>query len=203
MDVPGTLVTATIWTYWIGVGVMIMRVRRHTRKMSGVVPQQGLERLMWLIWVPLVIAWLALPYLALHRALPPFGLPAFALQSEAYRGLRWLAALVGLVCLAATIKCWARMGKDWRMAISVGEKQTLITDGWFGRIRHPIYAFSILLMVATMIVVPTAPMFVAGVVHILMMIVKARNEEQHMLAAHGDSYAQYLSRTGRFVPRIL
>ena len=29
MDVPGVLLTATIWAYWIGVGAMIVRVRRH------------------------------------------------------------------------------------------------------------------------------------------------------------------------------
>jgi protein-S-isoprenylcysteine O-methyltransferase Ste14 len=201
MDVSGILVTATIWAYWIGVGVMIVRVRRHTRRMAGVVPQQPLERLMWLIWVPLVAAWIVLPYLALHRTEPPLGLPGFARSGGLYGALRMVAALVGVACLAATIKCWAQMGKDWRMAVSVGEKQNLITEGWFSRIRHPIYAFSMLLMICTVIVVPTWPMLVAGLVHIALMITKARNEERHLLASHGDSYARYLASTGRFVPR--
>lgn len=202
MDVPGILLTATIWSYWIGVGAMIVRVRRHTRRVIGVVPEQQLERLMWLVWVPLVAAWCVLPWLALQRAEGPFALPAFARDPAWYSGLRWIAALVGAACLAATIKCWAHMGKDWRMAVTAEPEQALITDGLFARIRHPIYAFSILLMLCTMVVVPTPFMLAFGAVHVVLMVVKARNEERHMLARRGAEYAQYLARTGRFLPRF-
>ena len=78
----------------------------------------------------------------------------------------------------------------------------LITDGMFARIRHPIYAFSILLMLCTMIVVPTPPMLALGAIHIALMVAKARNEERHLLARHGDAYARYVAQTGRFLPRL-
>lgn len=202
MDVPGWVLAATIWSYWIGVGAMIVRVRRHTRKVVGVVPEQRLERFMWLVWVPLVAAWCTLPWLALHRSDAPWALPAFARGAEFYAALRWLAAAVAVACLAATVKCWARMGKDWRMAVTAEKEGVLITDGMFSRMRHPIYAFSILLMLATMVIVPTVPMLAFGAVHVLLMIVKAHNEERHMLARHGDAYARYLAGTGRFFPRF-
>jgi protein-S-isoprenylcysteine O-methyltransferase Ste14 len=202
MDVPGVLLTATIWSYWIGVGAMIVRIRRHTRGGVGVVPRQRLERVMGLIWVPLVIAWIALPWLALNRSQPPWTLPEFARIEPAYAALRWVAAVVAVVCLAATIKCWARMGRNWRMAVTDEANHTLITDGLFRRIRHPIYAFSILLMLCTMVSVPTWPMIAVGVAHIGLMILKARNEERHLLASHGSAYARYLETTGRFVPRL-
>ena len=88
------------------------------------------------------------------------------------------------------------------MAVTAGEKTKLITDGPFRRIRHPIYAFSILLMLCTAVIVPTVPMVVIAVVHVTLMNLKARNEERHMLATHGESYAQYVGRTGRFWPRF-
>ena len=44
-------------------------------------------------------------------------------------------------------------------------KTALITDGLFRLIRHPIYAFSMLLMVCSALVVPTAPMIVIAAVH--------------------------------------
>jgi protein-S-isoprenylcysteine O-methyltransferase Ste14 len=202
MDVPGWVLTLTIWSYWLGVGVMIVRVRRHTRKVVGVVPEQRLERFMWLIWVPLVAAWCALPWLALHRGDAPWALPAFARGSELYGAARWLAAGVAVACLAVTVKCWARMGKDWRMAVTAEKEGVLITDGMFSRMRHPIYAFSIALMLATMVIVPTVPMLAFGVVHVGLMIVKAHNEERHLLARHGEAYARYLAGTGRFFPRL-
>jgi protein-S-isoprenylcysteine O-methyltransferase Ste14 len=202
MDVPGVVLTATIWSYWIGVGAMIVRIRRHTRGGVGVVPQQPLERVMGLIWVPLVIAWIALPWLALNRSQPPWALPEFARSEPVYAVLRWVAAGVAVACLAATIKCWARMGRGWRMAVTDEADHALITDGMFRHIRHPIYAFSILLMLCTMVIVPTWPMLAFGVVHIGLMVLKARNEERHLLASHGEAYARYLESTGRFVPRF-
>ena len=201
MDGPAALITATIWAYWFGVGVMIVRVRRHTHRNVGVLPEQQVERFMWFVFVPLVVAWCALPWLAQQRTAGWLALPAFA-HAPAYEALRWLAAAVGVIALAATVKCWRRMGKDWRMAVTAEPDQALITDGLFARIRHPIYAFSILLMLCTLVVVPTLPMLVAAVVHLVMFVSKARNEERHMLAVHGDGYARYLARTGRFVPRM-
>ena len=111
-------------------------------------------------------------------------------------------AIVAVASLAATIKCWARMGNDWRMAVTDEENQPLITDGMFRRIRHPIYAFSMLLMLCTMLIVPTLPMLVFGVIQIGLWLLKARNEERHLLASHGEAYARYLASTGRFVPRL-
>src|SRR5437763_1413288 len=63
MDVPATMMAATVIAYWLGIGVMIVRVRRHTHRMAGVVPEQRLERFMWLAWLPLAAAWIALPWI--------------------------------------------------------------------------------------------------------------------------------------------
>jgi len=200
-DLPGLITTATIWAYWIGVGVMIVRVKRHSRKIAILTPVQPLERFMGAIFLPIVALWVALPYLAQTYARAPWALPDFAVQSTAYGVCRWAAAIVAVFCLVATARCWARMGKDWRMAVAVGEKTNLITDGPFRRIRHPIYAFSILLMICTAIVVPTAPMLAVAAAHIVWMNLKARNEERHLLRTQGDDYAGYMQRTGRFLPR--
>jgi protein-S-isoprenylcysteine O-methyltransferase Ste14 len=205
MDHPGALVAATVVAYWIGAGAMIVRVRRHARRhgeaAAQVMPVQPLERLMAFVWVPLVAAWIALPWLALTRSSPPLGLPAFV-HDPWYGAARWAAALVALACLAATIKCWARMGNQWRMAVTHEPGQPLITDGLFARIRHPIYAFSILLMICTMVAVPSLPMLAVGALHIGLMVAKARNEERHLLATHGAAYQSYVERTGRFLPRF-
>jgi len=200
-DIPLVLLIATVWIYWFSVGAMVVRLRRRTRKIVGLVPEQRVEQFMWLIWVPLVAAWNILPYLALSRALPPLGLPEFARQAPLYATLRWGAAIVAVLCLAATFKCWARMGTDWRMDVGVGKRTELITDGMFRRIRHPIYAFSMLLMLCSAVIVPTVPMFVVAAVHIVLMNLKARNEERHLSDTHGEAYQRYLQHTGRFFPR--
>lgn len=200
-DMPGLLLAATIWIYWICVGAMAVRVRRRTRRMSGIVPTQRIEQLMWLVWIPLVGAWLMLPYLAATRGGAPWGLPEFARHAP-YATLRWAAAAIGVACLALSIECWLRMGKNWRMAVAPDQSTELVTGGLYGYIRHPIYALSIALMICTIVVVPTVPVLVVAAIHISLMLAKAGNEERFLEQRFGNTYRDYCSRTGRFLPRM-
>jgi protein-S-isoprenylcysteine O-methyltransferase Ste14 len=199
-DIPLLILAITVSAYWLGVGRMVVRVRRKTRRDVGVVPQQRSERLMWLLWVPLVVAWIVLPWIAIDKSGPPWG-PLIA-DAPAFAALRWAAALAAVSCLLLTVRCWVRMGEHWRMDIAVDTKTELITDGPFRRIRHPIYAYQAGLMVCSALVLPSPPMLALAVVHLALVNVKARNEERHLLASHGDAYARYIERTGRFVPRF-
>jgi protein-S-isoprenylcysteine O-methyltransferase Ste14 len=203
IDIPALVLTATIWVYWFAVGAMVVRARRKTRQLAGLVPEQPLERRMWLVLVPAIILWIVLPWLALTRREPALlALPEFTLNVPAYAVLRWMAALCVVMCLALTVKCWRRMGSDWRMAVSDTQKSALITDGLFARVRHPIYALQMLLMLCSVLIVPTAPMIVVAIVHLSLMNLKARNEERHLLKVHGARYQAYLKHTGRFFPRL-
>ncbi len=201
-DLPAMILVATIWSYWFGIGVMIVRARRKTRDLKGLVPEQTFERAMWVIWIPLVIAWIVLPWLALRRTNPLLAVPQFATEEPLYAALRWLAAATALACLAMTAWCWSRMGKDWRMDVSEKRKGTLITDGPFAYVRHPIYALSMLLMLCSAIIIATPLMVGIWAVHLVLNNLKAQNEERHLLATHGEAYALYLRRTGRFFPRL-
>lgn len=200
-DFPAIVLAVTVWAYWFCVGAMIVRVRRRTRKLSGIVPSQPLEKVMWLIWVPLVVAWATLPYLAATRPASSWGVPAFASQAP-YSLARWAAALVGLMCLWFSIRCWLRMGRNWRMAVAPDQRTELVTTGLYAQVRHPIYALSMLLMVCTAVIVPTLPVWIMAAVHLSLMVMKALNEERFLAGVHGSAYENYCRRTGRFVPRF-
>jgi protein-S-isoprenylcysteine O-methyltransferase Ste14 len=200
-DLPGALLAITVWVYWTYVGALAVRVRRRTRKLAGIVPSQPLERLMWLVWVPLVLAWMLLPWLAAHRIEGPWALPGFAREMP-FALLRWAATGLALACLASSIVCWRRMGKSWRMSVTPGETTVLITTGPYAYVRHPIYALSMLLMLCTLLVVPTVPVLAMAAVHITLMLMKARNEERFLSGVHGAVYEGYRRRTGRFVPPL-
>jgi protein-S-isoprenylcysteine O-methyltransferase Ste14 len=200
-DFPSLLLAAVVWAYWGRVGRMSARIRRRTHSLSGVVPKQGFERFLWIVFVPVVAAWMTLPLLAAFRDSGPFAIPLPAREIP-WLVVRGLAALATIGLLVATIRCWDRMGRHWKMAVTPGERQVLITDGPFARVRHPIYGYQILLMLASLVVVPTPPLLVLALVHLVLMTVKAANEERHLLGTHGDEYATYVERTGRFFPRL-
>jgi protein-S-isoprenylcysteine O-methyltransferase Ste14 len=199
-DIPLLVIALTISSYWLRVGAMVIRARRRQHRNVGVVPERASERAMWLAFVPVVAAWCALPWLALTHSVGPLAVPAFA-RDGLYAVLRWLFAAGAVACFVLTIDCWRRMGRNWRMDIS-DSNTSLVTEGLFARIRHPIYAFSIAMMIATATVLPTPAMIAIAAVHVLLMNVKARREEAHLARLHGEAYARYVERTGRFLPAL-
>lgn len=199
-DFPSLLLAAVVWAYWGRVASMALRLRR-TRGLAGVVPEQGVERILGVFIVPIVAAWMALPLVAAFRDAGPFAIPGVA-RSGPWLAVRALTALAAIVLLLATIRCWKHMGRQWKMAVSSRERQELITDGPFARVRHPIYGYQILLMLASLVVVPTAPQLALAIAHAIVMTVKARNEERHLRGTHGADYEGYMQRTGRFFPRL-
>jgi protein-S-isoprenylcysteine O-methyltransferase Ste14 len=201
---PALALGVTIAAYWLCVGLMVLRVRRRARGASRVlIPAQRIEQVMWLVWAPLLAAWLALPWIFAYssssRHSAVFG-PWLDLGSATVLFVRLAAAVVALWCLARSIRCWLHMGKDWRMGVDPTQQSRLIDDGPFAHVRHPIYALSILLILCSAIAVPTAAMAILAGVHILLMNLKAQNEERFLLERHGAEYAAYCRRVPRFVP---
>ena len=201
-DVPGFILAGTIWAYWVGAGRMIVWVRRRSRRPVGLVPKVARERAMWIVWVPLTIAWNVLPALALVQHHAFLAVPRHFRADPVLSGLRWAASAAGLFCLLGTIRCWRCMGKNWRMGVMPDQRTALVTTGPYARVRHPIYALSVLLMLSSVVVVPTLPMMGVAALHVGLTVMKARNEERFLLESHGEVYAAYRRRTGGFFPRL-
>jgi len=45
-------------------------------------------------------------------------------------------------------------------------------------------------------------MGLSGLVALTLLVVRTAKEEQMLIARFGDEYRQYMTRTGRFVPRL-
>jgi protein-S-isoprenylcysteine O-methyltransferase Ste14 len=201
-DGPSTVAMYSVWAYWLGVLFMTIRVRLQGAASAGMVPKQPLERLMWIVWVPVIATWIVSPWLSIHRSSPPWRLPEPALVEPVWYALRWVAAGLTAACLVGTMFCWRWMGRSWRVGVDTDQSIELITTGPFSRVRHPIYTLSMIMILTTLLAVPIWPLLVATVLHIALMHIKAGNEEDWMLRMHGDAYAGYRERTGRFFPRI-
>lgn len=205
-ELPALVLGITISTYWFYVGAMVVRVSRRKRRMHQIlIPVQRRERLMWIVWVPLIVAWVAMPFVASAQDPgnhPWIALPTLARSGRALVILRMAAAGVAVACLLLSIQCWRHMGRDWRMGVDPSNDRRLITDGPFARVRHPIYALSMALVLTSVVIIPTPVMLLIAVVHITLMYLKARNEELFLSNLYGQSYSEYCRRTGRFLPRI-
>jgi protein-S-isoprenylcysteine O-methyltransferase Ste14 len=83
------------------------------------------------------------------------------------------------------------------------EGQSLVTDGAYRYVRHPIYAGFWLQAIAQALLLHNWIAGLAGLVLILpMYLYRVRREEQDLLKRFGREYRLYMDRTGRVIPTL-
>lgn len=201
-DPPGLILFAAIYSYAAGLGIMLLRARGKTNMPAGLLPRDPFERRIWPLWFPLLGAWFLMPGFAIQRWHPWLAISDTVLAYPGVRTLRWMAATGVLVSLCAVIWCWMQLGRNWRVGVLPGKEPVLIRQGPYRFMRHPIYAFSMLLVLCSIIIVPTLPMAAVALPHIIFMLFKSHREERLLHETHGQAYAEYCKQTGRFLPRL-
>jgi protein-S-isoprenylcysteine O-methyltransferase Ste14 len=198
VSVPLLVIGGTVALYWYRVLRMARKQRRRTGRAANLVPPEPVGRALRILWAPVVVLWVVHPLAAAAAwDRPPAGLRPLVDVGW----LRWGCAAVVVIGFLVTRRCWKRMGQSWRMGIDPGEQTRLVFDGLFGYVRHPIYALSAGMMLATMVALPTPAMLAAGAAHVLLLLWESAREERHLVAVHGPAYEAYRRRVGRILPR--
>ena len=137
-----------------------------------------------------LLVYVASPHLMAWSSVP---LPAW---------LRWSG--VGLGVLAGGLLIWTlhHLGPNLTDTVVTRREHTLVTGGPYRWVRHPFYDAVGLAILANSLTAANWFLLVTGGLTFMLMIVRARTEEEHLLTRFGDSYRQYVESTGRLVPRI-
>lgn len=116
--------------------------------------------------------------------------------------LRWVGIGLGLLSVPLLFWIHRTLGKNYDMPSVIKEQQTLVTEGPYRWVRHPMYTTFALSGLATFLV--SANWFV-GVVFLgysLVAFSMASPEEANLIEKFGEPYRLYMQRTGRFLPRL-
>ena len=118
----------------------------------------------------------------------------------------WLGWIGTAVFAAALLLLWrshADLGRNWSATLRIRQQHSLVTDGIYRYIRHPMYAAHLLWAIAQGLLLEN---WLAGwvflVTFIPLYLVRAPKEEQMMLDNFGEEYRNYISRTGGIIPRL-
>jgi len=197
VNVPAILIGLILASYWGQVMYMTRRAKRATGRAANVVPLELLGRLLRLIWAPIIVIWIAMPFVV------GFGANSlWLLEPLAHWPIvAWICSGIVVIGYIATRRCWKTMGKEWRMGIDPAEKTKMVASGPFAYVRHPIYALSQMMMIATAVAIPAPLMIAVAVTHILLLQWESRREEQHMVRTQGEAYSDYCRQVGRFLPK--
>jgi protein-S-isoprenylcysteine O-methyltransferase Ste14 len=114
----------------------------------------------------------------------------------------WVAGAAFGVGLVIRWFAQRALGRQWSPTLDMAQGHVLVTDGIYGRIRHPLYASLVLWAAAQPFLLQNV---IAGwggaVAALLIWFVRVPREEVMMVGTFGEEYRQYMARTGRLVPR--
>ncbi len=199
---PAVIIGLILGLYWLRVLQLVMRTKRIVGRAANFVPPESLGRMLRIIWIPVVVLWIFGPLLTpFIVGLPNLFLPvSFGELGDILVG--WLAVLVAIIAFALTWLCWIKMGTSWRMGIDPNERTTLVFNGPYAFVRHPIYGLSQVLVIATLAALPSPFMLIIALLHMFFMQWEVRREDKYLVLLHGPAYSNYMQRVGRFFPRL-
>ena len=116
--------------------------------------------------------------------------------------MRWTG--VGGFVMAGGLLIWTfrSLGKNLTDTVVTRREHTLVTTGPYAFVRHPFYDTGILGVVAISLITANWFIFLMGAAVMVLLIFRTKTEEENLLARFGESYREYMKRTGRFLPRI-
>ncbi len=116
--------------------------------------------------------------------------------------LRILGVAIALVLIPYTYWTGKVLAENYSDTLQVQEKQTLITTGPYGRVRHPIYASAIYFLGSLVLVSDNFLFLIILILVVPGIYRRLKKEERMMIDQFGDDYLDYMKRTGRIFPKV-
>lgn len=137
------------------------------------------------------------PYVYLATGFPRFAEYAFIPAQG------WIGVGIYLVVLWLFYRTHRDLGRNWSVSLDVRESHTLVTNGVYRLVRHPMYSGFWLMALAQLFMLPNWVAGPAGLVGFgILFFGRVGREEAMMLAAFGDEYRAYMERTSRIIPWV-
>lgn len=116
----------------------------------------------------------------------------------------WIGSGLFVVAILLLWRSHADLGRNWTVTIGLRDEHTLITEGIFKYIRHPMYAAHILWAIAQILILhnwlAAYPFLITVTIQYFLRI---RTEEEMMIENFGEEYKKYMTVTGRIIPKSI
>lgn len=115
----------------------------------------------------------------------------------------WVGTVIFVFALWLLRRSHADLGRNWSPTLQIVKEHSLVTQGVYHSIRHPMYTAIWLMSVAQALMLWNWIAGLAGLVCFLpVYLLRVLHEEQMMLDHFGEEYRTYLTQTGRIIPRL-
>lgn len=117
----------------------------------------------------------------------------------------WVVAGVAITYAGVALAIWARtiLGGNWSASVTVKHDHSLVRQGPYSTVRHPIYSGLLLAGLGTALVIGQVHCLIAVAIGLVGFYAKARLEERFMIGRFGEEYEEYRRHTWALVPFVL
>jgi len=189
---------------WLPLAVLVVAItisgyhRAKARRESETIPRQregaALLAARLLLILPLLLAILMYVISPRHMAWASFASPPW---------LRWVGFALGVTTIPAVHWVLRSLGRNVSETVLTKSQHELVTSGPYRWIRHPLYTVGVALLVSVGLMNSSwLILLLALVIALLVRIVVIPLEERQLLEKFGSDYETYMTRTGRFLPRL-
>jgi protein-S-isoprenylcysteine O-methyltransferase Ste14 len=183
--------------------VLVVRVYfgwkiRRANGSSWSVQQDAVKREGWWSIVLRFVLFLCLMAVVTVYAINPPWLDSFAAPFPDWS--RWIGVALGVPGLLLLVWVHHTLGRQWSTSLQFRAEHTLITNGPYHQVRHPMYTALFGFFVGLALIAASWMIVLLVAVSVAVLYARVGKEEAMMIEQFGDKYRAYMKRTGRFLP---
>lgn len=117
--------------------------------------------------------------------------------------IRWLGAVI--TCTGDLLFIWSHraLARNWSPILEIRKGHTLVTSGPYKFIRHPMYAAIFIIGIGISLISSNWIVALSYMLPVIFMyLTRIADEEEMMIEKFGSEYREYMTRTGRLIPKL-
>jgi protein-S-isoprenylcysteine O-methyltransferase Ste14 len=115
---------------------------------------------------------------------------------------RWIGVAIGLVSLPLVAWVQSTLGASFSKTLTIQDDHKLVTTGPYSRIRHPMYSVYTFWFLSWFLISTNLLFGISWLFWVVYLFIRIPQEEQMLIEQFGDSYRDYMNKTGKLFPRF-
>lgn len=116
--------------------------------------------------------------------------------------IRWLGVGIGALCVPAIYWLFSSIGTGITPVSATRKEHRLSTSGPYRWVRHPLYTIGSSFYFSFGMMADNWFIMFMGIFAFVAMAIRTPKEESNLIEKFGDEYREYMTRTGRFLPKL-